>query len=227
MTTAVQSIASNASQAIYAGLNGKSSASGASDAEKSQDRFLKLLVTQLKNQDPLNPMDNAQMTTQLAQISTVDGIEKVNATLQKLIDGSNENQSMQAAGLVGHGVLVPGAGLALQGGMAIGGVELAEAADRVTVSIKDSSGLVVKTLDLGALAAGSRGFNWDGKADSGAQAADGAYSVSIKAVRGGSDVTAKALELGVVSSVARTSQGVSLNVGALGMFKISDVREIL
>jgi flagellar basal-body rod modification protein FlgD len=56
----------------------------------AQDRFLKLLTTQLKNQDPLNPMDNAQMTSQLAQISTVDGIEKLNATLQKLLSSSNE-----------------------------------------------------------------------------------------------------------------------------------------
>lgn len=227
MTTAVQSSSANPAQALYSSLNGTGSASGAGAAENPQDRFLKLLVTQLKNQDPLNPMDNAQMTSQLAQISTVDGIDKLNTTLQTLISGANESQAMQAAALVGHGVLVPGSGLALQGGAAIGGVELAEPADRVTVSIKDGSGLVVKTLELGALDAGSRGFSWDGTADSGAQAADGSYTMTIKAVRGDSSVSAKPLQLGMVSSVSRTSQGVSLNVGSLGSFNMSDVRQIL
>jgi flagellar basal-body rod modification protein FlgD len=75
----------------------------------AQDRFLKLLTTQLKNQDPLNPMDNAQMTSQLAQISTVDGIEKLNATLQKMLSSSNEPEAMQASALVGHQVMVPAA----------------------------------------------------------------------------------------------------------------------
>lgn len=226
MTTAVQSTASNPSQAIYAALN---SASGKTDSKEvnPQDRFLKLLVTQLKNQDPLNPMDNAQMTSQLAQISTVDGIEKLNQTLQLILNGNSENQAMQAAALVGHGVLVPGSGLALTGGMAIGGIELAEPADRVSVTIKDANGIAVKTLEMGSLAAGNRAFSWNGMTDGGVQAADGAYSMSVSAQRGEAKVGAKALELGIVSSVARSSQGVSLNVGALGMFSMSDVREIL
>ena len=193
----------------------------------SQDRFLKLLVTQLKNQDPLNPMDNAQMTSQLAQISTVDGIEKLNQTLQMILNGNNENQALQAAALVGHGVLVPGSGLALAGGMAVGGIELAEPADRVTVVIKDASGLAVKTLELGGMEAGSRAFAWDGVADSGTPAAEGAYTIAVSAQRGDAKVGATTLEMGVVSSVARTSQGVSLNVGALGTFNMSAVREIL
>lgn len=226
MTTAVQSATANPAQALYSSLNAARDKADSKTVDP-QDRFLKLLVTQLKNQDPLNPADNAQMTSQLAQISTVDGIEKLNATLQALLTGANENQAMQAAALVGRGVLVPGSGLALQGGTAVGGVELAEPADRVTASIKDGSGLVVKTLDLGAMEAGSRGFTWDGVADGGTQAADGAYTMTIKALRGGSDVGAKALQLGVVTSVSRAGQGVSLNVGSLGMFRMSDVREIL
>ncbi len=225
MTATVQS-AANPSQAIYSALNTSRDSAATKDVDP-QDRFLKLLVTQLRNQDPLNPMDNAQMTSQLAQISTVDGIDKLNQTLQKLIDGSNDNQALQAAALVGHGVLVPGSGFVLSDGMAIGGVDLGGAADSVTVTIKDSAGLVVKTVDLGAHDAGSISFSWDGTTDSGAKAANGAYSISVSARQGGQDVAAKALELGVVSSVARTSQGVSLNLGALGMFKMSDVIQIL
>lgn len=193
----------------------------------SEDRFLKLLTTQLKNQDPLNPMDNAQMTSQLAQISTVDGIEKLNATLQALVDNSADSESLQAAALVGHGVLVPGSGLSLQGGVALGGVELADPADRVRVTIKDGNGLAVRTLDLGGMDAGSHVFQWDGKADSGTPAADGAYTISVEAVRGDTVLASSALQMGVVSSVARTAQGAQLNVGTLGAYKLSDIKQII
>jgi len=227
MTTAVQSsTSSNPAQALYASLNAAQEKSGTKETSP-QDRFLKLLVTQLKNQDPLNPMDNAQMTTQMAQISTVDGIEKLNATLKMILEGSNENQAMQAAALVGHAVLVPGSGLALSGGMAIGGLELDEPADRVTVTIKDASGIAVKTMELVGLEAGSRSFAWDGRSDAGVQAADGAYTVSVSAQRGEAKVGAKALEMGTVSSVVRSSLGISLNVGRLGTVGMSDVRQIL
>lgn len=196
-------------------------------ALSSEDRFLTLLTTQLKNQDPLNPMDNAQMTSQLAQISTVDGIEKLNATLQALVDNSTDSEALQAAALVGHGVMVPGNVLSLQEGAALGGVELTDAADRVRVTIKDGNGLAVRTLDLGAMEAGSHLFQWDGKADSGTAAAGGAYTLSVEAVRGDTALTANALQMGVVSSVARTSQGAQLNVGTLGAFKLSDIKQII
>jgi len=226
MTTTAAVSSSNPTQALYSSLNAVRETVDAKDISP-QDRFLKLLVTQLKNQDPLNPMDNAQMTSQMAQISTVEGIDKLNATLKMILEGSNENQAMQAAALVGHGVLVPGSGLALSGGMAIGGIELAEPADRVTMTIKDASGIAVRTLELGDREAGSHGFAWDGKTDGGAQAADGAYTISVSARRGDAQVGVKALELGMVSSVARMNDGISLNVGALGAFKMSDVRQIL
>ena len=73
----------------------------ASSIKEQQDRFLNLLVTQLKNQDPLNPMDNAQMTSQLAQMSTVSGIEKLNATLNTLLENLGYTQSMEASALIG------------------------------------------------------------------------------------------------------------------------------
>ena len=94
MTSSVSS-GSSALQALIDSVNGtaKKATSVTTDA---QDRFLKLLTTQLKNQDPLNPLDNAQMTSQLAQISTVDGIEKLNATLQKLLASSVDAEAMQA-----------------------------------------------------------------------------------------------------------------------------------
>jgi len=223
---AVTTVDNNPAQAIYESL-GKRAESKATAVDDAQSRFLTLLTTQLKNQDPLNPMDNAQMTSQLAQISTVDGIERLNATLQKMLEGTNDAQTMQAAALVGRGVLVPGAALQLVQGAAVGGLELSGSADEVSVAIKDANGLVLRTLNLGALGAGIHGFTWDGNTDNGTPAAEGNYSVSIAAKRGGEMVTASALALGMVSSITRAAQGMTVNVGVLGAFTLTDIKEIL
>src|SRR5450755_1727985 len=130
----------------------------ASDSASIGDRFLKLLVTQLKNQDPLNPMDNAQLTSQLAQISTVTGISKLNDTMSALSASLGSNQYVQAAGLVGHTVLTPGNKLQLASASAAGGVRLESAADNVLVTISDASGHAVRKIDMGAQSAGAQTF---------------------------------------------------------------------
>jgi flagellar basal-body rod modification protein FlgD len=128
--------------------------------ETSSDRFLKLLVAQMKNQDPLNPMDNAQMTSQMAQINTVSGIEKLNASVQELSTQFVQMQALQGAGLVGRDVVVPGNRLDIDAGTGQGGYELESAADNVKVEILNAAGKVVQTLDLGAQSAGLHGFDW-------------------------------------------------------------------
>jgi flagellar basal-body rod modification protein FlgD len=206
---------------------GSTASSTTSAADDAQNRFLKLLTTQLQNQDPLNPLDNSQMTAQLAQISTVSGIEKLNATLQTLLQSNQDAQSAQAASLVGHSVLVPGKTLMLSSSAAVGGVELASAADNVTVTIKDANGLAVRTLSLGKLNAGIHDFVWDGKTDSGVQVADGTYTVSATAVQGANSVDAPTLSLGMVRSVIRGSSGLLVDVGSLGAVVLDDVKQIL
>lgn len=204
-----------------------SSTSGTSSTSDAENRFLTLLTTQLKNQDPLNPMDNAQVTSQLAQISTVDGISQLNDTLKLLTSSTDQGQAMQAAGLVGHGVLVPGANMQLSSGQAVGGVELYQSADNVQVAIKDANGLVVRTMDLGPADAGVHNFAWDGRTDNGQQAADGMYSITTTAVTGKDTIDARALELGVVQSVTRSNGATRLNVGDAGSVAMQDVRQIL
>jgi flagellar basal-body rod modification protein FlgD len=219
----------NTSAAVYQALNATStkSASSSDATTDLQNRFLTLLTAQLKNQDPLNPLDNSQMTSQLAQISTVDGISQLNTTLQALVSNSSDSQALQAAALVGKPVLVPGTGLSLANGQALGGVELASAADDVVATIRNASGLTVRTLDLGAMNAGTNGFQWDGTTDDNVPAVDGSYTMSFAAKQAQNTVAATALQLGVVSSVSRSTQGVNINVGTLGMFNISDVKQIL
>mgnify|MGYP000861092142 CR=1 FL=1 len=202
-------------------------ASDKGSISEAQNRFLKLLTTQLKNQDPLNPLDNAQVTSQLAQISTVSGIEKLNATLQTLLDGMSVSQTTLTANLVGHVVLVPGSGLQLASGASAGGIELAGSADEVIVNIKDANGLAVKTLSLGAQAAGVHNFTWDGTTDDGRNAADGTYSISVKATRGGEAVSATALSFATVRSLVRNGADFMLDLGSPGLATMDDVKQIL
>lgn len=219
------------SQQIYATLNGTSSTTSksttASKVDDQQSRFLKLLTTQLKNQDPLNPMDNAQTTSQLAQISTVDGIERLNATLTSLKGNMQSSDTLQATALVGRAVLVPGSGIQVSQGVAVGGVLLDTAASNVSLAITDSNGLEVRKIDLGKLDAGTHEFVWDGKNAAGEVVADGSYKMKVSASNGDAKVTASTLQLASVNSVVTGGNGIQVDVGTLGRVSMSDIKLIL
>lgn len=223
---ATSAVSNSQAEQIYQSLN-TTREKDTSVMNEAENRFLTLLTTQLKNQDPLNPMDNAELTSQLAQISTVNGIEKLNASLQTLLAGLNESQAMEAAALVNRGVLVPGSSMTLGESGGIGGFELTTAADEATLTIKDGNGLVIRTMNLGALDAGIHPFVWDGKADNGAQAALGNYSYSISAKTGSTTSTPTALAYGLVQAVTRNTSGLTLDVGTLGAYTMADVKQIL
>ena len=144
----------------YASLSsGRTNTQTANEAG-SADRFLKLLVTQMQNQDPLNPMDNAQITSQMAQINTVNGIEKLNTTVDGLNGQFVQMQTMTGASLVGRTITLQGDKMSIEGGEGVGGFDLAGTADRVKVEVLSPAGRVVDTLDLGAQTAGRHAFNW-------------------------------------------------------------------
>ncbi len=212
---------------LLATMNPKA-AGGASGAADAQNRFMTLLVTQMKNQDPLNPLDNAQVTSQLAQLSTVSGIDKLNDTMKSMMDNAASTQALQAANMIGHGVLVAGSDLSLSGGRSVYGVELSGPADEVQVTFSDGAGNPVRTLSLGAQPAGSKAFAWDGSLTGGATAADGNYQVTISAQRGGQPVSATALSFGEVTSVSTGSGGATLNLaGRRTPAALADIRQIL
>ncbi len=202
-------------------------ATAAKSAKDSQDRFLTLLVTQLKNQDPLNPMDNAQVTSQLAQISTVEGIGKLNTTLEALVGSYTAMQSLQATGMLGHHVLVPGNSLSLANGSAVGGVVLNGPADHVVVSVSNASGQLLQQVDLGAQAAGVLPFQWDGSLSQGGTAANGAYTFSVTATQAGASVATSPLAYGAVTGVTPSPNGTTVTVGGLGTFAYNDVNQVL
>jgi len=147
-------------------VSGTSAATAATSANKStsnadaQDRFLKLLVTQMQNQDPLNPMDNAQVTSQMAQINTVTGIEKLNTTMTSMSTSMASMQMLQGSSLVGHGVLFEGNQLFVNEGKASAGYDLAAAATSVRIDVLNSSGTVIDSFTQTGKAAGRQGFDW-------------------------------------------------------------------
>lgn len=219
----------SASNAATSGANATASSQfTSSHVRETEDRFLRLLVTQMKNQDPLNPLDNAQVTSQMAQLSTVTGVNKLNDTVKALSDSFLAGQSLQAAALVGHGVMVPGNKLNLSGGAAYAGVEVSGAVDKLVVNVKNASGVVVHSADLGAQkAADTVPFQWDGRNAAGALLPDGAYTFEVSATQGGKKVETTALAVGQVGSVSLGAQGAILNVTGFGAIPMSQVRQIL
>jgi flagellar basal-body rod modification protein FlgD len=181
----------------------------------------------MKNQDPLNPLDNAQVTSQMAQLSTVTGIDKLNATVQALSSSMLASQSLQAVSMIGHVALTDGDGMDLANGNAYGGVELKDPADKVTVEIADASGALVRTLHLGAQDAGIVDFNWDGMTDNGDTAADGKYTFTAVSELSGKKMDATTLSYGLVNSVAQSSSGVTVNIGNQGEVGLNAIRKIL
>lgn len=211
---------------VLASINTRSAPADKASGDMNS-RFLTLLTTQLRNQDPLNPMENAEVTSQLAQMSTVDGIERLNKMFQTFVDVQSAYDSMQAAALVGHGVLVEGTKLTLTESGAVGGFELDAPADKVVLSIKDASGLEVKQIQLDNIEAGSQNFVWDGTANDGAKAAQGVYTLELSALMEGEKVAGRTLEFGPVTSVIRGAAGTDFQVGDLGIFKYDDIKQIL
>jgi flagellar basal-body rod modification protein FlgD len=211
------------STATLGSLNGTSptAATGVNDPG-SQDRFLKLLVTQLKNQDPLSPMDNAQLTSQIAQINTVTGIATLNTSVQALSSQFLQMQSLQGAALVGKNVIVPGNKLDIADGTAQGGFELTSAADAVKVEVMNPAGRVVDTLNLGAQSSGMHSFDWA------ASGYDNSSNLTFKvtATSGATTLNSTALMRDKVDAVSTSGDALVLELDRAGTVPYSTVRAI-
>lgn len=229
MTTTSTTTSQNSAvqQLMKSSSSSSASSNDTTTAEGVENRFLTLLVTQMQNQDPLNPMDNAQLTTQLAQINTVKGISTLNTTLDKLLSAYSDALSMQSSTLVGKNILSAGKNLSLGSSGAVGGVNLAKDAAQVTVSISNSQGVKVNELSLGAQSAGVNDFYWDGKDSNGNALAQGNYTFSVTAKdKTGAAVTTTPLQLGTVSALVRTSSGFQLELGDGSQLDYNAVQQI-
>lgn len=221
----VQASSNEASQALLESVNGVKN-SKKTVASEAQDRFMTLLVTQMKNQDPLNPLDNAQVTSQLAQLSTVTGIDKLNATLETMMSNAQNSQSLQSANLIGHSVLVAGDQMKFDGTAGNFAIELPSSIDNMTITISDAVGNPLRKLSLGRQAAGIVPLSWDGYSDSGTRAPNGNYRFSVEATSGGQAVSANTLSLAQVNSITSSASGVKLNLSNASSITTADIKQI-
>ncbi len=223
---AVNTVSQQDRSALIAQLNNRSNAKESS-ASEINDRFLKLLVAQMNNQDPLNPLDNAQVTTQMAQISTVTGINNMADSVGQLMAQFASLQSLQAAQLTGRSVLVAGDTLAAGAGPVTGGIDLPAAVDRVSIEIRDANGQVVRRLELGAQPQGLQSFAWDGRDDAGDAVAAGRYTFSAKAFAGAQEIGVDTLAAARVDGVRTDGAQMQLILSGIGPVAYSDIKQIL
>lgn len=198
----------------------------ASSSKAMEDRFMTLFLAQLQNQDPLNPMENAEMTSQLAQMNMVSGLEDLNKSMQTLLGSYDEALSLQAANLIGKNVLVPGEGISLTADGSLFGLDLSAPADKVEVIISDGSGKEVARQSLGQQEAGALAFFWDGVGLDGEKAAPGNYAFTVAATLNGEPVDASTLQAGAVSALVRGKSGFELEVAGLGGVALDNVKQV-
>jgi flagellar basal-body rod modification protein FlgD len=218
---------SDISQSLLDSINGTRN-TAASTAQDAQDRFMKLLVTQMQNQDPLNPMDNAQVTSQMAQLSTVTGIDKLNTTLETMMSNMQASQSLQASSLIGHQALIAGNKIEFNSTTGAGtfGVDMPSSADNVTITIKDTAGNQIHQMSIGKLNAGTFPLSWDGKDDAGNSVASGEYTFSVNATASGQNVAADPLSLVRINSLTSSTSGVKLNLSNDTTVATTDLKQI-
>jgi flagellar basal-body rod modification protein FlgD len=236
MTSVTDTSGANSAQ-ILAALNQKNAAtnnaaaSGSTNKESAlgQDAFLKLLITQLKNQNPLSPQDNTAFVAQLAQFSSLQGIQNLNTTMSSVASGMQSSQALQASALVGRTVEVKtDNGYLPSDGLIRGTMRLDNSTSDLQLKIYDSTDKLVMQKDFGAQSAGDLPFAWDGSKADGAIAPAGMYKFVITANDSGkaSPVTTY-LGANVNSVTMGANQTVTLNVNGVGQVALSDVKDIL
>ena len=218
----------NALQSL--GLTKQNQATAAKkDGDLGQGEFLELMVTQLKNQDPLDPMDSGAFLGQIAQFSTVSGIGDLQTSFSEFASSVVNDQALQAANLVGRQVIVPlQQGVLSAGGSIQGEVTLPASSPDVSIDISNQNGELIKTISLGTQAAGAVPFIWDGRMNDGSIAPPGNYVVDAKARLDGQNFELDTQLLVDVESVTLggPGRGLQLNIAGLGSVDFSNVRRI-
>ncbi|MCP4041067.1 MAG: flagellar hook assembly protein FlgD [Gammaproteobacteria bacterium] len=195
-----------------------------------QDEFFKLMVTQLQNQDPLNPADSNEFFGQVAQFSTVSGIQDMQKSFETLAASLQSSQALQASTLVGREVLISGSNASLAAGSAFtGAVDLPQSTGELRLNFFDAAGQVVRQVSLGAQQSGILPFSWDGLMDNGEYAPPGIYRVGANLTVDGNNFAADTLISSRVDSVTlgRGNTSMQLNLSDGGSVGLGQVKRIL
>lgn len=192
-----------------------------------QADFMRLMTTQLQHQDPLKPMDNSQMVAQMAQLSTVQGINNLNSTVQGFQQSMSGDQILRGAALVGHEVLVPSSKLAVEETGTVSGTVAAPGPGFVTVDITDANGVKVNQISVEATAAGEVAFQWDGTDADGKRMPAGSYNITANHTgSSGEQIKLNTYVQAKVESVTVGSDGLYLNLKGLGTAPLDYVLRI-
>ncbi|WP_413704135.1 flagellar hook assembly protein FlgD [Pseudomonas sp. Pseusp16] len=224
-------ILANSSIKTNTTTDGLASAAGSATGNKAlgKDAFLQLLVTQLKNQNPLEPQDNGAFVAQLAQFSSLEGITTLNDTVSGLASNYNSSQALQASSLVGRSVIAPGDKAVVDTTKSLSGtVVVPSSVASATLKITDVSGKTVRTIDLGSQKAGNASFIWDGKNDAGETVPAGTYTFGATTTIDGKSVALITNLPATVNSVTISQTGgeLMLNLAGLGSVALSKVQTI-
>ena len=202
----------------YSALNPAAVATNSKDSsELGQSDFIELLVAQVKNQDPTKPLEPSEFMNQLAQFSTVNGIQELKLAFDTLADKLSSDQSIQAANLVGRDVLVPGGkGRLESGGSLSGELSLSQQSSEVTLHVVNAYGENVRTLQMGGHDAGRVQFKWDGLSDDGSAVEPGIYTITADAlIEGNTQAIAVSLETRIDSvTLNQDGSGTILNLAS-------------
>jgi flagellar basal-body rod modification protein FlgD len=203
---------------------------GAKKSQLGQQEFLHLLVAQMRNQDPINPMDGAQFASQLAQFNSVEQLIGVNDGL-KVLQSSQDMMSASltnsmAASLTGKQVKALSNQVHLDAtGDSDIQFELNNSADKVEIIVRDASGSEVRRESLNGLSSGDHSWTWDGKNTAGDRMGEGEYTIEVKAQNGDNPVGSLVFIEGIADRVRYTSEGVYLSVNDIEI-PIGDVEEV-
>lgn len=186
--------------------------------------FLTLLTTQLRYQDPLDPMDTAEFTNQLVQYSSVEQAIQTNAKLDTLLSMNIANLGAQAVSYIGKVAQVLGDVMPVENGKGKATYTLDKNVESVIVTVKDMNGKVVYS-EQGKITAGTHDFTWDGKDSNGNQLEDGAYQIEVTAKVGSGETPANVMTtvFGRVSGVASDSNGVYVGLGDAVTANLNDI----
>ncbi len=202
------------------------SASGSSELGKNE--FMELMIAQLKNQNPLEPQDNGEFISQLAQFSSLEEMQSLTSTVDDVASQFRSSQALQASAMVGKTVMAPSEiGILGADGKITGSIEVPASTGGLRLSIQSMSGELVRQIDMGSSSAGIQAFSWDGKDGNGNALPQGSYRIVAEAsYPEGTEQLATMVSANVDSVSLGSNGSITLNLAGMGSIALSDVQQI-
>ncbi|MBW4936296.1 flagellar hook assembly protein FlgD [Marinobacter sp. F4206] len=198
------------------------------NSELGRNEFMELMLAQLKNQNPLEPQDNGEFISQLAQFSSLEEMQKLSGTVDDVVGQFRSTQALQASAMVGKTVLAPSSvGILGADGEISGTIAVPASTGGMRLSVQNQAGELVRQIDLGSSPAGMKSFSWDGQDGNGNPLPPGPYRIVAEASYPGGTQQLGTMVSANVDSVSLGQNGsITLNLAGMGSIALSDVKQI-